>query len=163
MAIAIGEITGFYANFWWDLKLFDIQELLINYQLSRTKCIRLINDTQWINKFVWVSIKYTTMQNSVPLHATFFWLWSMARRKLAHTLVNSEKIIYSRFLCFKPGVANLQPNLESRLAIFRHFWCFSSGFCYHVAQKASSFSKTFKLRPKSQFGLATPDFNIPNA
>ncbi len=42
----------------------------------------------------------------------------------------------------------------------------SSGFCYHVVQKVYIFGKIFKLRPRDQFGLATPildvDLNFPS-
>jgi hypothetical protein len=49
------------------------------------------------------------------------------------------------------------PNSNQESASFRYFGCISSGFCYHAARKAYNFGKIFKLRPKDQFGFATPD------
>ncbi len=51
------------------------------------------------------------------------------------------------------------PNSNRESAIFEYLGCISSIFCCIAAQKVYIFGKIFKLRPRHQFGLATPGLN----
>ncbi len=64
----------------------------------------------------------------------------------------------------KLGVASPRPRYgpisNREPAIFRYFGCIFPAFCYFMAQGIDIFSKFSKLRPRDQFGLATPGLSL---
>jgi hypothetical protein len=51
---------------------------------------------------------------------------------------------------------NVRPKLESSNSDTSIFWAYFFNFCYFAAQKVNIYGKFFELRPKDEFGLATP-------